>query len=167
MKFVWFCRKRMQKFYNCKTWILLSWQSLFGLLVQFFINDKTRGSSLPLSLTMSPLCLKKFADHTEPRLWVWHSVSRFAFGSQSVFVWHWAEGGIVLVGWWVHNASQLCFKVSFKGDIVDAMNVVNQAVHRKRTRDWRRSNRYWGHVPSWDGVKADSWIFGLDVMCYW
>ena len=41
---------------------------VFGLLVQFFINDKTRGSLLPLSLTMSPLCLKKFADHTEPRL---------------------------------------------------------------------------------------------------
>ena len=150
VKVLW--RRRRQKFYNCKTRILLSWQSLcHGVWPSCTILYKWQDQRLFASS-------QPYYESSLPQEVCWPHWTKAMSMTQLLCIWqpecfwHWAEGGIVLVGWWVHDATQFHFKVSFKCDTVDAMNVVNQAVHRKRTRDWRRSNRYWGHMPSWDGV---------------
>ena len=100
---------------------------MFGLLVQFFMNDETRSSPPPLSLTTTPLCLQKLlADKLNQGDDTLLVTLRLIAGAclsntERKVALYWSAEGFT--------------KLHFESDTVDATNVANQTVHGRRARD--------------------------------
>ena len=116
---VWYCNvlwmRKLQKFYNWKTRILLSWQSLLHsvwlscMVIYEWRDRKLSTSSQPDDDSSLPLETPRWPNWTKAMTLCW---SLCAWRPERVY----AEGGVVTVGWRVHGATQFHFEVSFKGD---------------------------------------------------